>query len=58
MSLTGDEIRRLLAEFADRWQGYAGPERAEAEAGPGVPTSSIVVTGEAVITIPEPDITA
>ncbi|MGH3051265.1 MAG: DNA methyltransferase, partial [Gaiellaceae bacterium] len=31
MSLTGEEIRRNLAAFADRWRDYRGTERAEAQ---------------------------
>ena len=31
MALSGDEIRRRLGEFASRWAGYQGSERAEAQ---------------------------
>ena len=31
MALTGEEIRRLLREFAAAWGGYAGTERSEAQ---------------------------
>lgn len=31
MALIGDEIRRRLGEFASRWGGYRGSERAEAQ---------------------------
>ncbi len=31
MPLTGDEIRRRLGEFAARWRGYEGTEKAEAQ---------------------------
>lgn len=31
MALTGEEIRRRLAEFAEKWSVYAGSERAEAQ---------------------------
>ncbi len=31
MPLSGEEIRRNLAEFAARWGGYQGTEKAEAQ---------------------------
>lgn len=31
MALAGEEIRRRLAEFAEKWSVYGGSERAEAQ---------------------------